>query len=180
MAPVSVVGVRARRVPSVLPKGMKIVVMAGMAGGLDPSLQVGDIVVEDPTGLVPSGVRLRRGKVHTSHEIVSSVEEKAKLFAATGAAVVDMEQEDIQRWAEGRGVGFIGVRAICDTASEVLDPEMLTMVDEVGRPKAMTMAMTLMRRPEMMLSLKTVGMNAKKACERLGAAVVEILGAMQE
>src|ERR1700722_14316685 len=50
---VHTIGLRAVRVPTVLPKNVGVMIVAGLGGGLDPALKVGDVVVDDPHGLVP-------------------------------------------------------------------------------------------------------------------------------
>ncbi len=165
------IGIGARRVPSVLPKDLGTIIMAGLAGALDPALRIGEVVVDDPGALVPQKLSLRRGRILTAERIVATSEEKAKLFAETGAAAVDMEQADVQKLAKRRGVGFIGVRAISDTADEAVNPKILSMVDEIGRPKPMAMAAALMSDPDLVKQVIRLGKNAKVACGRLGEAV---------
>ncbi|MDB5334003.1 MAG: nucleoside phosphorylase, partial [Phycisphaerales bacterium] len=112
-----------------------VFIMAGLAGGLDPSLRVGDVVIDDcPTGLLPD-VAHRRGGIHTAEHLIATTTEKAALFAQTGALAVDMETQIIRALARQEGIPFVAVRAISDAFDEALDPTILKLVDGFGRPR---------------------------------------------
>jgi 4-hydroxy-3-methylbut-2-enyl diphosphate reductase len=106
------------------------VVVAGVAGGVDPSLRPGDIVVASEVrdgrgrtvlrGAAPLvaelrrlGLRVRTGPMVSHDRIVGGAEERAAL-AATGAVAVDMESAALVR-ATG-GIPTAVVRVIVDTA----------------------------------------------------------------
>ncbi|HLL90181.1 MAG TPA: hypothetical protein VK324_12850, partial [Tepidisphaeraceae bacterium] len=125
------VGVRAGRVPGGL---SGTVIVAGLGGGLDPSLRPGDVVVDgwpDDRDL-PTGAR--RGTIVTAEAVCATPSDKAALFRQTGAAAVDMEQAIVRR-AVGEGARVVGVRAVLDPADQCLDPELVGLVDERGRPR---------------------------------------------
>src|SRR5688500_9507999 len=89
------VGVRATRLPPTLPERTTCVIMAGLGGGLDPALRMGDVVLDWPPELpgIDSLGGVTPGRIHTSSDPVCTPQDKAALFRATGAAVVDMESE---------------------------------------------------------------------------------------
>jgi 4-hydroxy-3-methylbut-2-enyl diphosphate reductase len=106
------------------------VVVAGVAGGVDPSLRPGDIVVASEVrdargrtvlrGAAPlvaelrrMGLRVRSGPMVSHDHVVGGAEERARL-AATGAIAVDMESAEIVRAIVG--VPTAVVRVIVDTA----------------------------------------------------------------
>ena len=111
-----------------------VVVIAGVAGGLDPSLRPGEVfianevrdehgrtVLRDAAPLVAdlrrAGLRVRSGPLLSTDHVVSSVSEREQL-AATGALAVDMESAAIVR-ALGRETDrppVAVVRVIVDTA----------------------------------------------------------------
>jgi nucleoside phosphorylase len=157
------VGLRAARLPAVVPNDVKFIIMAGLGGGLDPSLRVGDVVTGDG--------------IHTSAEAALTPERKAELFCRTGARVVDMETAIVRRWAEAAGVPFIAIRAVSDAADEAIDPGVLALVDEVGRPRAFAVARYLLSRPSGIRRLLRLGAASRAAGERLGEAVREIITA---
>ncbi|HZY76029.1 MAG TPA: 4-hydroxy-3-methylbut-2-enyl diphosphate reductase [Jatrophihabitantaceae bacterium] len=106
------------------------VVVAGVAGGVDPSLRPGDVVVASEVrdsrgrtvlrGAAPlvaelrrMGLRVRTGPMVSHDRVVGGAEERARL-AATGAIAVDMESAEIVRATVG--VPTAVVRVIVDTA----------------------------------------------------------------
>jgi adenosylhomocysteine nucleosidase len=127
-----------------------LVVSAGVCGGLDPALRVGDLVL--PDGVVSdAGVRLpvtgstaqrtaaaggaspRGGVMLTSSRIVGTPEAKAALRAATGAVAVDMESAAILEAAAARGCSSLVVRAVSDDAREALPEELMRLMGADGR-----------------------------------------------
>ena len=110
----------------------------GFAGGLDPSLSAGTVVL--PTEIVSGkGGRFmtstdwrerlcvafaeRRpaaGALLTSAAPIDSVADKASAFRETGAVAVDMESLSVAEVAAAHRLPFIAVRVIVDTAADVL------------------------------------------------------------
>jgi hypothetical protein len=168
---VHTVGIGAIGVPSVLPKDIGVLMMAGMGGALDPSLKIGDIVLDDPKGIVPADLPVRRGKICTADALVATPAAKAELFQSTAALAVDMEQQHLHKLAAKRGVALIGVRSISDTADQTLDPKLLKLVDAVGRPKPVALGAALFEKPMLALEMNKLGKNIKIATDKLGAAV---------
>jgi hypothetical protein len=152
-----------------------VYIMAGLAGGLDPSLRVGDVVIDDcPTGLLPD-VAHRRGGIHTAEHLIATTTEKAALFAQTRALAVDMETWIVRTLAQREDIPFVAVRAISDGFDEALDPTILKLVDGFGRPRPAAIAATLLRRPALIAPLRRLGAASHLAAENLGAAVAAIV-----
>jgi 4-hydroxy-3-methylbut-2-en-1-yl diphosphate reductase len=131
-------GMGERRVAEWLPKlaelSPRALAVAGVAGGLDPSLRAGDIVVatevRDATGRIAlraaaplvadlrrQGLRVVTGPIVSTDHIVGGCEERERL-AATGAIAVDMESAAVVRALADRSepVPIAVVRVIVDTA----------------------------------------------------------------
>jgi len=97
-----------------------LVVLAGLAGALDPRLKIGDVIVDGG------------GKIFTSPNIVVSPAQKTEMFARTGSLAVDMEGDAVRAWANSMQAGFLHVRAISDRADQVIDPAYISLVTPSG------------------------------------------------
>ena len=136
-----------------LKRGAVALVSWGAAGGLDPGLKPGAIVLPDVVDTDgsshPVDVAWRdrllmkiQGRVVTStsplvHATrpVTAPAEKMKLHRQTGAAAVDMESAAVVAVANEMGIPCLVVRVVVD-ADDVRLPEVsLTMCDEGGRLK---------------------------------------------
>jgi 4-hydroxy-3-methylbut-2-en-1-yl diphosphate reductase len=132
-------GMGTARVTAWLPELAKIapdaVVVAGVAGALDPSLRPGDVIVanevRDARGravlraggplaadLRRMGLRVRVGPIVSTDHLVNSVSERDRL-AKTGALAADMESAAIARAAlkQMSGKPIAVVRVIVDTVA---------------------------------------------------------------
>lgn len=122
--------------------GVSALMAFGTAGGLDPTLEAGSLVL--PTEIIAAdGSRWARtatagawrerlsarlgaerpvaaGCVLTSALPVETVSEKARLFRDTGAVAVDMESAAVARIAAEHRMPFVCVRVVVDTATDVL------------------------------------------------------------
>jgi nucleoside phosphorylase len=113
----------------------------GVAGGLDPALPPGTLLLPREVLGAAAGAaattapwreRLARAlgrecvtaALLSSAQILSSIEAKARAFRDTGAAGVDMESFAVASVARAHGLPFIVVRAILDTAADPI-PEAL-------------------------------------------------------
>lgn len=171
-------GMRAVHLPAIEPRELRCILMAGLAGGLDPSLQIGDVVIDDQSTLTTQFEALR-GQILTSATLIATPADKADCFDRSGAVGVDMENQTVREWAAKMDVPFLGIRAISDRADQSLDPGILNAIDEFGGIKPIQLAAGLLGRPARIASLIRVGSHAKHAAERLGCAVAEIVAAMQ-
>jgi adenosylhomocysteine nucleosidase len=131
--------------------GARALASWGMAGGLDPTLDAGAILL--PTEVLgPDGqsfntacawrdrlscavavlAPVRSGKLVTRSRAIGSVADKAELFRTTGAAAVDMESAAVGEVAERHQLPFIAVRVIVDSAADVLPRAVTAAADSEG------------------------------------------------
>jgi adenosylhomocysteine nucleosidase len=124
---------------TLIDSGASALMSFGLAGGLDPKLAAGSMVF--PTAVISrSGLvfltstewlgRLNAavqdlgpvcaGNLLTSAQAIESVADKAAAFHDTGAVAVDMESLAVAQVAAARGVPFVAVRVIVDTAADAL------------------------------------------------------------
>ncbi len=102
-----------------------LVLTCGFAGGLNPDLKLGDVVFELGTRNSELGTQLlaasaKPAKFFCADRIATTVAEKKKLRAETGADVVEMESAAIQAVCAVRGIPCATARVISDTADEDL------------------------------------------------------------
>jgi adenosylhomocysteine nucleosidase len=119
----------------------------GLAGGLDPTLAAGAILLPDEVqggdgrvhrceagwrNRLSATLRAQTGKLLTSSKAVSSVEDKAALFRSTGAVAVDMESAAIAAVAAEHDLPFVAVRVVVDSAADVLPRAVSAAADSEG------------------------------------------------
>jgi len=101
-------------------------ISTGFCGGLDPELQIGQVVAasrvidvdsgEEFAASVPAG--FRAVTFACEDRVVQTAADKADLRRRTGASAVDMESAAVARQAQSIGVPFYCVRVVTDTASD--------------------------------------------------------------
>jgi adenosylhomocysteine nucleosidase len=156
------------------------IIMAGLGGALDPTLNIGDIVVDRDSDLdIPAGP-WRRGVIHTTDGVVATVADKQTLFAATGALVADMENAIARACAAGLGAAFLGIRAVSDAADDPLDPATLRWIDPAGALNPGPLLADLCRRPARIPALWRLGRRSRVAVGNLADAVERIVRARQD
>ena len=102
-----------------------VLVTSGFAGGLDPGLSVGDVLIGQNFTHADVAAKINlphasRGKMTTQARVVESVAEKRALFAETGAAAVDMETAVIFKECQRCNIPTISLRGISDAAGDDL------------------------------------------------------------
>lgn len=151
------------------------VIMAGVAGALDPNLQVGDLVLDDcPDSWVPV-LPFNRGGIACSQTIVSAPQAKHALREQTGSLAVDMESSSARSLAAKLGAEFISIRAISDSADQSLDPAVLHLVNDFGQMRPGAVARLLLTRPQMIPPLMKLGEATKLATGNMAAAVAALV-----
>ncbi len=155
----------ARAAEALLRAGATGLVNIGLAGGLDPDLPVGAVVLplelraQGQVGIpvdddwhhrvmqaLASNQPVATGSLCSSRTAVVTVEAKRRLFAESGAAAVDMEGWAVAQIAMAAGVPFLAIKVVVDTATDTL-PRAVMAVDGAGRVRAMKLAGTLLRYP---------------------------------
>ena len=144
---------------SLLERGASALVSWGVAGGLDPDLEPGTVVLPDAVvhtdgssqevDLAWRNRLLERvsGRVVTStsslyhaSSVITSPDEKRAVYERVGAGAVDMESGAVAAVASEMGIPFVVVRVVVDAARVRLPEVALTMCDEGGRLKKSALA----------------------------------------
>jgi adenosylhomocysteine nucleosidase len=100
-----------------------LVLTCGFAGGLNPDLKLGDIIFETSDETLRAkllGAGAKPLKIFCADRIATTVAEKKKLRAETGADAVEMESAAIHTICRECRIPCATIRAISDTASEDL------------------------------------------------------------
>ena len=169
---VRTIGLRAGKMPQT--DDAALVILAGLAGALDPSLRCGDVVIDQKSQLTEAMKKLpfRIGRIYTSDRVITTPAEKSRLFNSTGALAVEMEAGIVRP--------AIHVRSISDVADESIDPAILRLIDEMGQPHIGKLLMTIIRRPMLVRDLKRLGSQSQVALDALARAVSMIVEALTE
>lgn len=159
-----------------LERGATALVSWGLAGGLDPALAPGSVVVPDEV-VETDGTRWRptdggwrdamisgiertatcvAGTLICSSRVVGSVDEKRALRGRWGGVAVDMESAGVAAVAAGAGVPWIAVRAVADAADRALPAAVAGLCDDDGRLRRGAAA-ALVLRPRLWPALLAVG-----------------------
>jgi adenosylhomocysteine nucleosidase len=146
--------------------GARALVSFGLAGGLDPALPSGAILL--PSEVISTGGAsvltaphwrdglaaelaargpVSFGRLLTSTRAVGSVAEKAAVFRETGAAAVDMESSAVGEVAQTTGLPFIGVRVIVDNASDAVPGVLVAAANSGGELRTGQLIRSLVSRP---------------------------------
>ena len=136
---------------SLVEAGVSALITFGMAGGLDPALKPGSVVLPREV-ISPEGKHyaacaswrervlaavsplhaVTEGNLLTSAYAIDTPAEKAAAFHRTGAAAVDMESAAVAEVAAQHNLPFIAARVIVDTAADRL-PRAVVAASRAGR-----------------------------------------------
>jgi adenosylhomocysteine nucleosidase len=179
---------RAARAARLLIQGHhpRLVVSAGFAGGLAPTLPRGK-AVQSSRSIVEQGaeaVSLATGSTHkaltilTVDRIVDGVEAKRDLFTATGAEIVDMETHAVAVEASREGLPCASVRVVSDDAGQDLPREVARLVRPQSSLRRLGTALgAIGRRPSAALDMWRLYENAVVDGKTLAAALVDLVAA---
>ena len=180
--------------------GATSLISFGLAGGLDPRLRPGTVVIatevlcllrHDPQTSArqpPRDVRhfptdaalSRRLGGTTGHAvlgaagIVARAAAKRDLWQTTGAAAVDLESGAVARVATEHGLPFAVLRAICDPAGRDLPPAALIALDRHGAIGLARVIGSVLAHPGQLPALLRLAADAAAARRALREAVVAV------
>jgi adenosylhomocysteine nucleosidase len=166
-----VIGPRATGLSNDYLKNSQGVILAGLAGGLDPTLRVGDVVIEAGGEHRVAKLQCIWGRIHTSDCLVSTPTQKAALFAETSASAVDMESSIVRLRADAVGLPLVVIRGISDAANDSIPPQMIHWIDSAGQPKPASIALGLLKNPALIFSAMRLRKNSNLALTNMANAV---------
>ena len=170
-------------IANLIARGADRLVSFGIAGGLDPSLQPGDLIIGSAVHttdgerfpvdqkwlahLTKHLTEARVADVVGSSAIAASASEKAMLHRDSGAACVDQESHWVAEAAHADRLPFIVVRAIADRATDSLPPAVLVGLDKRGNPRTGAVIGALLRDPTQLPGLIRVALQTDRALKSL-------------
>ncbi len=150
----------------------------GFAGGLDPALRAGAVIVpravlfDGTEYAVDCGLAERFGGI-TGHLLVAGsaiaadAAAKRRLRAETQADAIDLESGGVARVAKAFGLPFVAVRAISDAAATSLPPAALLPLDGQGRVDLAGVLGSVVRQPWQLPALLRLAFHAGRARQAL-------------
>jgi hopanoid-associated phosphorylase len=168
-----------------LAEGAEGLLSFGIAGGLDPALKSGDLVIgngvqwqgetvsADPAwanGLLTAIPGSRTGIIAAVSRIAATPDAKRSLYES-GASVVDMESGAMAEVAARAGKPFAVLRAVADPAQRGLPRSVFVGLAPDGSARPLAVMGALLRRPWELPGLIRVGLDTQAALSALRNAV---------
>jgi adenosylhomocysteine nucleosidase len=169
------------------------VISAGFAGGLSPTLKRNDILLanrvilaegdgdlhlEPPPDIVSLSERtvVHVGALLSVDHVVRLPRQKQRLAEQYGALAVDMETFAVAEICQKRGVPFVAVRVINDTANEALSGDVEHLLLQKTQAARLGAAMgALWRRPGSAKEMYQLRENALVASQRLARFLASLI-----
>ena len=177
------------------PTTIRGVISFGVAGGLDPTLKSGDVVVatevmagdarwlagltlnEDLVASVAlGGRRIVRGRLAGAEEVVVARHVKAALHSETGAAAVDMESHIAADYAAKAGLPFAALRVVSDPAHRALPSSAMAAIKPNGDIDLRKIMRSVVRNPMTLRDLVSTGIDFSRALKSLRGCRGFLLG----
>lgn len=168
------------------PKSIRGIVSFGVAGGLNPALKSGDIVIasrivtanrrwsteasltEDLVALpMKRGRSIVSGVLAGVEAVVLGQVGKEALRATTGADAVDMESHIAARYAEYNGLPFAAVRVISDPSHRALPQITMNAIKPNGNVDVWKVMRGIARDPRTIPHLISTGRDFNRALRSL-------------
>jgi hopanoid-associated phosphorylase len=173
--------VASRQALELVNNGVTTLMSFGIAGALSPTLRPGSRVIAtevvtdfDSYPAIASSAKLLKGHsgpIYGGWEIVATPEDKAALYAKTGALAVDMESAAVAKVAMDRGVPFVALRVVADPAGSGLPPAALLPLTATGRPRLLAVFWSVLTNPGQIPALIRTANQTRAAMKSLRRAV---------
>jgi hopanoid-associated phosphorylase len=170
--------------------GSPALVSLGLAGGLDPALSTGTLLLCDAV-VLPDGARIATdipwrerlasrlrpalspatAALAGCDTAIASKQAKAVLHRSSGAVAVDMESHGVARVAAERGVPFLVLRVIADPADQAIPPAALSGLAPDGKVAIGAVLGALARDPSQIPDLLRLARQSAAAMGMLRRAV---------
>jgi len=168
-----------------LKAGAEGLISFGVAGGLDPGLSPGDLVIGTEVDLGGASLKAddawakhlanalpkaRAGIVCGAQDAALTAQAKAALHSDSGGLVVDLESAAVAEACAAAGKPFAVLRAVADPADRAIPDFALKGLAEDGRTRALPVILGLLGRPWQLPALLGLARDNRAALQSLGAA----------
>lgn len=167
-------------------EGIRVLITWGVAGALDPALQPGQLllpekVIDAKGAEYPVDADLRALFLSTQTAVScastqplfcaeSAVLDRAgkkRLFERSGAGAVDLESAAVAAVAAQRGLPFVALRSVLDTAETTVPAFIPAAVDPFGQVRLLRFCAAMLRHPEACRALLLMARQSRLACDSL-------------
>lgn len=159
-----------------------LLISAGFAGGLQPGLKAGDLVLgenhSDPdiVSKLSLDKRWHVGGVSTAQAILERAEDKRCLGLETGCLAGDLETAQLAEVCAERGLSMLSVRCISDALEDDLPvPADVLLNPQTGRPNPFMLFRYLVSHPSCVAGFSNLLKNSRTAQVQLAEGLEEIL-----
>lgn len=158
--------------------GIKQLFSVGLAGACSAELAPGSVAEAKTVIDTQTGERYETGAeggvTLATTAAIASMSEKARLAAAYGAAMVDMEAATVARLARAHGLGFRAIKGISDAHDFEIE-SLARFADERGQFRTGAFALHVALRPVLWSKAAALGRNSSHALAALTATVRSVL-----
>ena len=177
----------AHAVAELIARGATALVSFGLAGGIDPSLRPGRVLVPRAVPMdgaeIPTDAALntRLGGV-TDHVILAgdallnTADSKRRRWRNLKVNAIDLETGAVARAALAHNLPFAVLRAVCDPANCSLPPAAKVALDQRGAIGAWRVLRSILRSPTQVPDLLALARDAAKARRALERRISRLVG----
>ncbi len=168
-----------------VPKETPAVILAGVAGGLQPlhdgggAPRIRAVVSTAGETWIPKWTGPWPG--HDEVVVVGvdvpawTAEEKGALAAQTGADIVDCESHALAAWAQQSNIPWGVLRGVSDGPIDELPREIVDWVDPAGRMRPLAVARALIRKPSLIAEARRLRAATVTAMRQVAAQLDRVL-----
>jgi adenosylhomocysteine nucleosidase len=162
----------------------------GFAGGLDPQLAAGTLLLPEYVTMIDGRVfatarqwrerlqhslgitRIAQGTLLTSTEPLRDRQQKDLTFRQTGALAIDMESAAVAKVASSQGLPFLAVRVVLDEAHDTLPNAITECINAAGKVHWLPFITALAREPRELSAIARLTARYLTACSALSYAAI--------
>ena len=156
-----------------------VVISAGLAGACDAEIAAGSVYEAGMVVHSQTGERFQTGSkasrlILVTTAAIAGVQEKARLAATYGAAMVDMEAATVARLAIAHSLPFRAIKGISD-AHDFEMASLSRFAGAQGQFRTAAFAVHTALRPHHWRPAARLGRESNKALEAMGAKLAELI-----